>query len=416
MAQYLVKYLDSTGKTTIVDSATDTFQFPAIILDGAYFDKTNIAQVSGLSGLDAEIAGVSAIFDGHVVQNDAAFADIALTMSGFDDSLSNLAGDVNFIMGDDPKEEFFVAVSGQVLCSVTGFDFSPDNGIPDIQIFKNGLKMRISPSGILESGTDVKKNSDVQIEFFIPLVANDRVTIRRERGALLSNPKAYFRDDTDGLMGKAVLLSDRYLLGNNSLIAFRNGVLIHKTSSLGVPADRYEETTDSFITVGANLVSTDVVTSVHKNVASTSRFYQEGASAFSITVPSYTTGSDRLMVFRNGLLLNSDGLGTSIQQYTETSSTQVTFGVLVEPDDLTAFENLSSVQWREDQIVASGTVVNFSNPYTLGNERLLVFRDGVLMFNSGVLGDPIDRYSETSTTSITLASAASGEVFSAIYL
>jgi hypothetical protein len=195
---------------------------------------------------------------------------------------------------------------------------------------------------------------------------------------------------------------------------FKNGVYLANTRSLGDRVEQFEEGNPSFAILGTVGEPSDLITAYNMQSPPVFRFYQE-VSGTVATIPTYVNGDGNLVVFKNGLLMNI-GIGDINSTYTESSTTSVTFDAPVDFDDLLSFEYFPSLSWRESQIIASGTAVNFLNPYTIGDGRLMIFRNGLLMVNSLTLGTPIERYSETSVSGITLEQAASGEVFTAIYL
>lgn len=427
MTDFLVKYKSGTGTTSIVDPNNDPISAKSIILEGQEFDKYDIATVESLNNLEVNVVSASGFLQNEIDdlqttvdsnQNGVTveIASIREYERADFEAFQLLADDVKAIQDDNAYEELSVAVSGQTIVTLSGFTISLSNQITDFMVFVNGIKKTQSKTGVSGFGFDFKKNDATHFEFFSPLNANDKVVARKERTLTNSNRVTYFRDYVTEKTGRSVPLSQRYRTGIDGIWLFRNGIYLSKTRTFGLPVDRFDEASSAFLTVDATLENYEVMTAVNLSKSPTYRFYDEGVSGVSLTVPSYTTGNDRLLVFRNGLLMTSSGLGDAIERYTESSSTSVTLDVSATEDELFSFEYLDSISWREDQVVVSGTTINFANPYVIGDDRLLLFRDGVLMYKSGSLGDPEERYSESTTTTVTLVQSASGEVFSAIYL
>jgi hypothetical protein len=265
---------------------------------------------------------------------------------------------------------------------------------------------------------DYRKISNNQIELTRTALAEDRYTFRSERQLLSIKPKNYYYGHTDGLTGRAVALPSRYAPGTEQLSIFRNGVLLVKSGTLGQPEDRYEETSPTFVSLDEVLATTDVVSYLNTAVTPKYRFVQTGVTGTVLTIPAFTLGNDGLKVWRNGVLMNTASLGDAIDQYSETTTTSITLVEAAVATDIFTFEDANTAPvWREDISGVTGTVITFSNPFTVGDDKLLVFRNGKLIYKSTTLGDPIDRYLESSTTQITLEQSVSApDVISAIYL
>jgi hypothetical protein len=102
--------------------------------------------------------------------------------------------------------------------------------------------------------------------------------------------------------------------------------------------------------------------------------------------------------------MNSDGAGSAIDQYTEdVGGNSITLAQAALVDEIFTFEiSASAPSWVEIHTGFSGNVLTFGSSYTLSDDKLLVFRNGKLIYKSTTLGLPVDRYLETNPTSITL--------------
>lgn len=226
----------------------------------------------------------------------------------------------------------------------------------------------------------------------------------------------YFVNYINGVTGTLVSTGDSYNLGTSRFSAYKNGQRLANSLSVGVAGDRYQETTATTMTLGAAIVASDVIALVNR-FTSTSTSIITGVTGSVLTVPSYTTGNNSLSVYKNGVLMNRSGLGSASDQYSETSPTSITLSLAAVPSDFFIIEILTAPISRQDQSGVTGLTLTLSNPYTLGSEKLLVYRNGVLMTNSNnpSLGGAIDRYQEGTTTTLILETAAvSTDVFTYI--
>jgi hypothetical protein len=126
------------------------------------------------------------------------------------------------------------------------------------------------------------------------------------------------------------------------------------------------------------------------------------------------------MVYRNGVLLNTELASPSSLYYEETSTTTITLDLAAAITDvfLVMIAGVAP-QFREVLTGVTGTVLTIPNSetYAIGNQRLLVFRNGVLMLNSTTLATPTSRYQETATDEVTIEEAAvASDVFEFLYI
>jgi len=206
--------------------------------------------------------------------------------------------------------------------------------------------------------------------------------------------------------------------GTDKLQVFRNGLSLLLTASIGDPLDRYLEAGITTVTLGVSAVLSDIIAFVNFETAPNYRNIVTSQTSTSISVPSYTTGDDSLLVWRNGLLLNTSGLGNLIDQYTESSSTSIELSSAAEASDVFLIEHLGSLPtFRQDVSGFTGSIIDIGSTYTMGDYKLLVFRNGSFLHNSSTIGLAVDRYVEYSNHEIQVGVAAvSTDVFTFIYV
>jgi hypothetical protein len=233
----------------------------------------------------------------------------------------------------------------------------------------------------------------------------------------LSNDPA-FLNYVYGEIGNTILTGGNYTPRTNKLKVYRNGVRTMNSPWLGIPSDRFYENSVNSIELGLLLSSSDYLVLMNESNSPIYLLNNSGYSTSVISLPTYVIGDKSLMVFRNGLLMNTSSLGAPTDYYSETSITSITLGAVAALSDIFTFERLSAAPLSRHTVTSlTGTVLTTPATYTIGNERFLVFKNGVLMVNSGSVGDPGDRYSETSVNSITLEVAAiASDVFDFINL
>lgn len=229
-----------------------------------------------------------------------------------------------------------------------------------------------------------------------------------------SQDYTFFNNLITGQTSTTVPTGAAYNVGSSRLEAYRNGLLMANTSTIEIAAARYTELNSANISLASAAISSDVFSFVQNHDKPNYRIEMTGLTGTAVSVPAYSVGNDSLRVFRNGVLMNAAGLGAAPDRYTETSSTVITMASALIASDVLVVMYEDVPQYRDDSTGLSGTVLSIPT-YTVGNGELMVYRNGVLMFNSLSLGAASDRYQETSSTSITLASAASAsEVFTFI--
>lgn len=423
MTDYLRKYDPSTGKSGVIHPSNDPIRARSIIFkESVELDETNIALKSEVDAVSSTVTSVISALNAHEYQNNVKFGELDSDILSLYNLVRYANENIDRIYGDTPKEERVELTAGQTIVQFSQISFSADNSIPDLEVTRNGIDLFGDQSGGVNH--DYRKLDGTRIELTRPAELGDRIYGRMSRNLLNTQPVGYFYEYLSGVEGRGVPVPQRYSISSDRLTVFRNGVLLNKTASIGEDVTQYEETNQFQITLGnqgsdfeVNLASDEVMAFWHKTLIPNYRVILTGQTGASLTVPSYTVGSDQLLVWRNGVLMNTSGYGTSSDQYTEGSSTTITLNEAAVVDDVFTIEFINPIQWRQDITGVTTSVINLSNPYTIGTDRLLVFRNGKLIYRSLSLGTIDERYSHTTTTSITLEQAATGdEVFSVIYL
>lgn len=228
----------------------------------------------------------------------------------------------------------------------------------------------------------------------------------------------YFANYVTGQSSSVINTGSNYNIGTNKLQVFRNGLALCLSGVVGDPIDRYLETGATEVTLGQTAVLSDILAFVHLEDAPDFKDNITGETGTQIVVSTYAVGSDRLLVYRNGKLLNAAGLGDLVDKYNEFNTTTIELAVVASSNDVFLVEHLGSTPtFREDISGLSGTIIDVGNTYTVGDKKLLVFRNGLLLHNSTTIGQAVDRYTEYSNHEVELGVAAiTSDVFTFIYL
>jgi len=332
-------------------------------------------------------------------------------------ALSKLDAAVNLALSDTAIEEDVIATAAQTIVNFNVLNFNPSNLSYDLKVYLDGNKQKQDPAGTLLE--HYRKISATSIEMAFPLLAGEKVTGRMEDAAVVVlGPQPYFVNYFTGLTGAGIGTGNPYNTGTDRLSVYRNGAYMVESASLVFAAvERYQEASSSSVLFGFGLIPADWVAFVNDDADPSARSQVTGLAGTVLTVPAYTVGNDTLRVYRNGLLMNAAGLGSAADQYAETSSTQITLATAsIGIDVWTFFVDAAPPTFRQDSTTLTGTVQTLPSPITVGNKRLLVFKNGLLMVNSLSVGSSAEQYQETSTTQITLAAAAlATDVFTYIY-
>ena len=228
----------------------------------------------------------------------------------------------------------------------------------------------------------------------------------------------YFRTELKGIVGSALFLGHEYTPGSCRLSVYRNGVLLNHSMFTGNEVSRYFEQSPQVVELATPAAAEDVFTAAYSDRRPIYRMVVSALSGSTLRTPPYLMGTDRLKVWRNGILLNKIG-ATTDNSYVETSPTEITLAAPLSPVDVVSMEiSQDAPIWREDITGVEGTVINFESAYTRGNNHLYVWRIGFLMSVSGVGDAPsVDKYFETGASSITLSSPVTlADVIVAIFI
>jgi hypothetical protein len=312
-------------------------------------------------------------------------------------------------LSDTAVEETIIAATGQTAINFLSVPFNPSMASFDLKIYRDGHKM--APY------VDYQKISPGQITFNYPLIDGEYITARLEKSGI-SLPQPYFINYLTAFSGTAVPVGDLYNIGTDKMSIYRNGLFMVESSSGVFPAvDRYSEFSAVSVLLGFGLSPSDWMAFINEDTLPLARFQAVGLTGSVLTVPAYLLGNDSLRVYRNGVLMNSASLGSLADQYSETNSTSITLALPSTLSDVWSFYVMGTAPiFRQDFNGVVGPVINLPAPITVGDERLLVFKNGILMLNSATLATANERYQETSAVQITLAAAAMpSDVFTVIY-
>jgi len=233
----------------------------------------------------------------------------------------------------------------------------------------------------------------------------------------ISGASAYFLENITNLQGQSTIYSAApYGIHQDRLDVYRNGILLMNSATGGLPVDRYLEKSRNSIQLDmAGFAETNEVFTLVNNDSVVYKITITGQIGSVLNIPAYIMGDDSLKVFRNGQLMNTAGYGDPQDQYSETSSTSITLAQSAVAGEIFTIISGDAPSFREDRTSIIGTVISSLPTYNVGSGEMLVYRNGILIFNSLTLGTIEQRYSETSSTSITLQDAAeSAEVFTFI--
>jgi len=204
--------------------------------------------------------------------------------------------------------------------------------------------------------------------------------------------------------GLSILLSQNYDAGTNKLTPYRNGVRMINSVIMGDLENRYTELGLNVIGLKSDALVDDGWAFINEDVSPAFVYPVTNKNTQDITIPAYTVGDGRLRVWRNGVLMNNAGVGTSAYRYIELDSTTIRLDDVAELTETFLFE-YAGVAWSSRQTVTGQVGNTLTVPsYVMGSEKLYVYRNGLLMLNTSDsdLGDNDQRYVEATSTTITL--------------
>ena len=232
----------------------------------------------------------------------------------------------------------------------------------------------------------------------------------------LSQP--FFVNQVIGQLSSQIPVGSLYNSGTNKLAVHRNGVFMHLTTTVGDPVYRYTEPNNNSVSLTTPANSSDVFTFVNYEDPNPNVILVTGFAGTVLTVPTYTQGDDSFKLYKNGVLMTTEGAAPSGFVYAETTSTSVTLSDPALASDVFAiYISGSAPQWREDQTGLTINLVTLVNNFTNGDNKLLVSKNGVLCFDSTTLGDPGYRYQQVGTNQINFEVAlVADDIIQVIYV
>ena len=334
--------------------------------------------------------------------------------------------DLDHVMANMPKEETFAAVTGggQSTFVASTLSWRSDINFLDTEVNINGNIQVPNVDYIKLSSTTIQFIDDVAAPRLINAGAIVTVRVATPNIDTPLPPRPYFVEYVESTVGMSVTLANEYDPTKTRLSAFRNGLYMVNSPFIGSLVDRYAEQDRKSILTGVTSVASDVYAFVNQNLTPGFKRVNSGVTGTVLTIPTYTIGSKKLIVWRNGLAMTTSIFGLAAERYTESSPTTVTLADAAVLTDWFAFENRSvAPTWREEKTGASGATLLLVANYTKGDYKLLVWRNGLLLVNSATIGTAEARYIEdptvangVSTNRIDLGiSADPSDVFIIIY-
>jgi hypothetical protein len=210
-------------------------------------------------------------------------------------------------------KQFRTNLSGTLITSAALYDL----GVAKLAVYRNGLRM-IDSLSVGQAADQYQEDSS-------------RVKVLLTEAAVTSDVFGYVHMDTqpswyalyDGvaLDGETNLTTPfPYVLGNDRVRVYRNGLLMN-TSGHGPTTARYAEFDVNTIVLDEPLSSSDWVYIEYDGL---SPLFREDVSGFVgntlALANQYTVGTGKLLVYRNGALMNDVAYGSTTDQYSETGT------------------------------------------------------------------------------------------------
>lgn len=295
-------------------------------------------------------------------------------------------------------------------------------GSANLMVFLNGQHLSLGRD-YNEVGSSGSMSNQIEILFDLvePDLLEFRMFVNEEffPTRILIEPQNYFTEYKYGLTGSTIAAGGTYNIGTDKLDVYRNGVIsfLSANAPIGDSVERYSESSDTEVTFEDALVTDDLVIFINEEEIPNFKIVITDIIGQTIDLPKFSPGTDRLRVFRNGVLLNKSGYGAAIDQYTEIGDDKIQLVEAAVPSDVFVFiEKGADPTFREDVTGQTGDTITITNTYNTSDDNLLVYRNGILIVPSASLGDPIDRYQKATTTTITLeVDAVADDWFSFIY-
>ena len=205
-----------------------------------------------------------------------------------------------------------------------------------------------------------------------------------------------------------ITLSNPYTRGSDRLEFYRNGVLSILGTILGGEIDKYQEFSTTEVGLSLHTRPRELFTAFFKGIRILSKGeLTEKSNQSVLELPTYTPSGNDLLLYRNGVLMNSDAKGSAIQQYTESGPNEVVLTVPSKVTDIFTFI-ISEFQGSREDIdgLANTKTVGLNN--SIENGTTLVFRNGILIQNT-LLGETVDRYTKVNNFELELGLEAQTE-------
>lgn len=264
------------------------------------------------------VNGVKQTLDtnGGLAKDFRKLSSTALEFAEVQPELADITVRVESLLATAVETGFFhVDVTGSGgLAAYPGARYN--TGTDRLQAFRNGVGM-VHSTAIgqpIDRYTEATKSS-------VTLGAACAPSERLSFVNLTADPD--FRSFDSGLSGLTIAVPF-HAVNTGRLIVLRNGLLMW-TAALGGSQDRYTEASPVSIALEQAAEPSEVFTFLHLSSPPLARADVDNVSGATIPVGfSYEPGG-KLLVFRNGVLMaNSVTVGAAVEQYQETSSTEIT--------------------------------------------------------------------------------------------
>lgn len=293
-------------------------------------------------------------------------------------------------------------------------------GNGSIFLFLNGLALRLNDD-FGEIGTAGALSSTIQILY--SLVVGDQLEFRIINPQFIGSTgldQAFFAHYIVGQSTFTVPVGGVYNTGTDRLQAWKNGLAMDKSLSVGDPGERYQELNQNTISLTSIATTSDVFTFINHTAPNPTFMLITGIAGTTLTVPTYTIGNGILRIFRNGLLMTTGVSAPADLGYTETATTTVTLALAASVSDVFKIYIAGAAPtWRKTLTGTTSTTPTIPGgvSFVSGSLKLLTFRNGILLYNSTSLGNPIDRYQQLGTTQIQLDVApVTADFFEFLYI
>ena len=401
--------MDTTGGFTVDDdsgssihvAATGVFDITSakdLTFKDQYLTNSLPLSETGNSGLSSDFTATSIVGALNELKNDVLSIQWKAPVNTYNDlpATGNTDGDIRLVLDTDDIYEWNGATSSWMLVSA-----GAENWLPSVE-----TKANLPLSGNRDG--DVRLVKELGAMYYWD--ESDSGWKPFETGTAVDTH--YAREDYTATAGQTVFnLGHSYQQGKNTLLVFVNG-------DLKKVSDDYAETNDTTVTFNSGLNAGDKVAfiigfapnnfygEIHSETAT------EGQTVINLPF-EYLVNNDEIEVFKNGLLM----LKGSSNDYTESSSTSVTFNTALHAGDIIvvrkARDYTKALNWTGDKATftatAGQTQFDWSTTegwtYTNGAHEIEVFKNGLFQFpgtdytEDGAAGSIQNSITFTSATS-----------------